>query len=149
MRPPWSISPSRMWIGVVILRVVESRVDRLKVTGSRYFSLGRIKEKVPALAEGQVLNVPRAQEQLAKLADETGDRKVTPVMRAGSTPGTVEVDLQVEDQLPLHGSVELNARNSVNTSRLRLIGQIRYDNLWQRLHSASLQYQVRRKTPTK
>jgi hemolysin activation/secretion protein len=128
--------------GVVILRVVESKVDRLKVSGSRYFSLGRIKEKVPALAEGQVLNVPKAQEQLAKLSEESGDRKITPVMRAGSTPGTVEVDLQVEDQLPLHGSLELNARNSIDTTRLRLIAQVRYDNLWQRLHSASLQYQV-------
>jgi len=133
--------------GVVVLRVVESKVDRLKVTGSRYFSLGKIKEKVPALAEGQVLNLPKAQEQLAKLSDETADRRVTPVMRAGGTPGTVEVDLQVEDELPLHGSVELNARNNVNTSRLRLIGQLRYDNLWQRLHSASLQYQVSPENP--
>ena len=33
---------------VVRLRVVEGRVQRLKVTGSRYFSLGRIRAQVPA-----------------------------------------------------------------------------------------------------
>jgi hemolysin activation/secretion protein len=133
--------------GVVVLKVGEGKVDRLKVTGSRYFSLGEIREKVPALAEGQALNLPEVQAQLGKLAGESADRKVTPVMRAGRTPGTVEVDLAVEDELPLHGGVELNGRNSVNTSRLRTIGTLRYDNLWQRFHSASLQYQVAPENP--
>jgi hemolysin activation/secretion protein len=134
--------------GVVVLKVGEGSVDRLKVTGSRYFSLGKIKEKVPALAEGQPLHLPSVQEQLGQLAGQSTDRTVTPVMRAGRTPGTVEVDLNVEDELPLHGSVELNARNSVNTTRLRLTGMVRYDNLWQMYHSASLQYQVSPEDPS-
>lgn len=128
--------------GVVILKVSEGKVDRLKVTGSRYFSLGKIREKVPALAEGQPLHMPTVQDQLSRVAGESADRTVTPVMRAGRTPGTVEVDLAVEDQLPLHGSLELNARNSINTTRLRLTASLRYDNLWQRFHSASLQFQI-------
>jgi hemolysin activation/secretion protein len=133
--------------GVVILKVGEGKVGRLKVTGSHYFSLGHIREKVPALAEGKALNLTEVQDQLSQLAGESADRTVTPVMRAGRTPGTMEVDLAVEDQLPLHGSVELNARNSANTSRLRLAGMVRYDNLWQRFHSASLQYQVSPEDP--
>jgi hemolysin activation/secretion protein len=133
--------------GVVLLKVSEGRVDRLRVSGSRYFSLGRIKDKVPALAEGEVLNLPEAQAQLAKLAAESPDRSVTPVMRAGRTPGTVEVDLGVEDTLPLHGGVELNGRNSINTERLRVVGSLRYDNLWQRFHSVSLQYQTAPENP--
>ncbi|MEW6039522.1 MAG: POTRA domain-containing protein [Pseudomonadota bacterium] len=128
--------------GVVILKVSEGKVDRLKVTGSRYFSLGRIKEKVPALAEGQPLNMPAAQEQLSKLSAENPDRTVTPVMRAGNTPGTVEVELAVDDQLPLHAGLEFNGRNSVATTRPRLIASARYDNLWQLNHSASLQFQI-------
>ncbi|UZR28839.1 ShlB/FhaC/HecB family hemolysin secretion/activation protein [Methylococcus mesophilus] len=128
--------------GVVILKVSEGKVDRLKVTGSRYFSLGHIKEKVPALAEGQPLNMPAAQEQLSKLSAENPDRTVTPVMRAGNTPGTVEVELAVDDQLPLHAGIEFNGRNSVDTSRTRLIASARYDNLWQLNHSASLQFQI-------
>jgi hemolysin activation/secretion protein len=128
--------------GVVILKVGEGRVDRLRITGSRYFSLGRIREQVPALAEGKPLNVPELQQQLGDLAGESADRVITPVMRAGRTPGTMEVELAVEDQLPLHGGVEVNARNSTNTTRLRTIGSIRYDNLWQLFHSASLQYQI-------
>jgi hemolysin activation/secretion protein len=128
--------------GVVILKVTEGSVDRLRVTGSRYFSPGHIKEKVPALAEGKPLNLPEAQKELSKLSAESPDRQVTPVMRAGTTPGTIDIDLEVKDELPIHGSVELNARNSINTTRLRLPVMLRYDNLWQLNHSASLQYQV-------
>lgn len=128
--------------GMVRLKVVEGTVERLKINGSRYFYLGRIREQLPALAAGQVPYMPNVQEQVGKLAAESADRQVTPIFRAGSTPGKTEVELRVKDQLPLHGSLEMNGRNSENTSRTRLIGSVRYDNLWQRLHSASLQYQV-------
>jgi hemolysin activation/secretion protein len=126
---------------IVVIQVGEGKVDRLKVTGSRYFSLGAIKAKVPALAEGKPLHLPTVQDQLAQLAGENADRTVTPIMRAGRTPGTVEVDLDVKDELPLHGGVEVNGRNSANTTRTRVLGTLRYDNLWQLHHSASLQYQ--------
>lgn len=127
--------------GVVVVKVGEGKVDRLKVVGARYFSLGAIKEKVPALEPGKALHLPTVQEQLAQLAGENADRSVTPIMRAGRTPGTVEVDLDVKDELPLHGGIEVNGRNSANTTRTRVQATLRYDNLWQRQHSASLQYQ--------
>ncbi len=128
--------------GLVHLQVVEGKVERLKITGSRYFHLDKIRNKVPALAAGQVPYMPNVQEQVADLGKQSPDREVTPIFRAGSTPGKTEVELRVKDQLPVHGSVEINGRNSEHTSRARLIGAIRYDNLWQLFHSASLQYQV-------
>ena len=128
--------------GVVVLAVTEGKIERVKISGSRYFSLGRIREKLPALADGKPLNLQQTQTQLAELAEQSGDRRITPVIRAGQTPGAVEVELKVDDRLPLHGSVELTTRNSVNTGLLRLSAMLRYDNLWQRFHSASLQYQL-------
>jgi hemolysin activation/secretion protein len=128
--------------GAVRLQVVEGSVEFLKISGARYYSLGKIREGVPALAEGQVPHMPTVQAQVAKLAQESSDRSVTPVFRAGSTPGKMEVELKVKDELPLHGGVEINGRNTESTTRTRLISSIRYDNLWQMFHSASLQYQV-------
>lgn len=128
--------------GLVRLKVVEGTVERLKVTGSRYFFLGKIRDKVPALAAGQVPYMPKVQEQVGELGKESADRQVTPIFRAGTTPGKTEVELRVKDTLPLHGSVEMNGRNSESTSRSRLIASLRYDNLWQSFHSASLSYQV-------
>lgn len=128
--------------GVVYLQVVEGKVSRLRVTDSRYFSLGKIKATIPEIAEGNVPNFKVMQKQLTELAGQSPDRKVQPVLRAGETPGTVEVDLKVKDELPLHGKIELNGRNTSSTSRLRLISTLRYDNLWQKFHSASVTYQV-------
>src|SRR5262249_43779166 len=105
------------------------------------YSQGRILEKVPELAEGQVPHFPMLQRQLAA-ANRPADAKVTPVVRAGRVPGTTDIDLTVADKLPLHGSLELNNRRSPNTKPLRLVGSLRYDNLLQRDHSLTFQFQT-------
>lgn len=128
--------------GVVRLRVTEGRVDRLRVTGSRYYSLGRIRSQVPALAPGTVPYLPEVQQQMSSANSASADRRITPVFRAGRTPGTVDVDLKVTDQPPWHASLEVNNRYSANTTHTRASGELRYDNLWQREHSLSLQYQT-------
>lgn len=127
--------------GVVRLKVTEGRVERLRVSGSRYYSLGRIKSKTADLEEGAVPYFPEVQKQIASV-NRGSDRRVTPVLRPGRTPGKVEVELKVDDKLPLHGSVEINDRYSANTTRTRINASLRYDNLWQREHSLSLGVQV-------
>lgn len=124
---------------VVLLNVTEGKVGRLRVKDSHYFTLGRIKALAPSVKEGEVPHFPTVQQDIAKL-NRTTDKRVTPVMKAGKTFGTVDVELKVEDNLPLHASLELNDRYSRDTSHLRLAGMIRYDNLWQREHSLSLNF---------
>lgn len=127
--------------GVVTLQVTEGKVARTRVVGSHYFSQGRILAKTPELAEGSVPYFPAMQKEIASV-NATADRRVTPVLKPGKTPGTIEADLMVNDKLPLHGSLELNNRYSANTTPWRLSGMVRYDNLWQREHSLALQYQI-------
>ena len=127
--------------GLVRLSVTEGKVGRLRIKDSRYYSLGLIREAVPSLAEGTVPHFPAVQNEMASLNRSAG-LSVSPVMRAGATPGTVDVDLNVKDQLPLYASVELNNRFSPNTTPLRLITTLRYDNLWQQRHSLNMQYQT-------
>jgi hemolysin activation/secretion protein len=119
---------------VVRLEVTEAPVKRLRVVDSRYFSPADIKAAIPELAEGKVPHFPEMQKQLGNL-NRSADRRITPVLRAGKTPGTVEVDLKVKDQLPLHGSVELNSRQIPNTTLTRLSTNLSWDNLWHRQHS--------------
>ncbi|HAJ72849.1 MAG TPA: ShlB/FhaC/HecB family hemolysin secretion/activation protein, partial [Methylophilaceae bacterium] len=92
-------------------------------------------------AEGKVPHFPTAQKELGTV-NRGQNRQVTPILRAGKTPGKVEVDLKVQDQLPLHGSLELNDKYSSNTTRTRLNGSVRYENLWQKDHSLGLSFQV-------
>jgi len=127
--------------GVVTLQVIEAPVSRLRVVGARYYSQGRILEKVPALAEGSVPNFKEVSTQLATV-NRSLDRGVSPMLRPGKEPGTTEVDLMVEDQRPLHGSLELNNNHSPDTTSSRLLASMRYDNLWQLEHSIGVQVQV-------
>jgi hemolysin activation/secretion protein len=132
--------------GVVMLKVTELSVGRLRVTGSRYFSPEDIKDKVPSLAEGNVPNYKAVSQEIAAI-NKSSERTITPTLRAGETPGTVEVDLQVEDQLPFHTTLELNDRASAQTRRLRASASVVYANLWQAGHSFSLQGQFTPEQP--
>lgn len=127
--------------GVVMLQVTEGTVGRLRVNGSRYFSPSQIKAQAPSMAPGTVVDFNQVSRDIVAL-NQLPDRKVTPVMRAGEIPGTVDIDLNVKDTLPLHGSVELNNRYSANTTPLRINGSVSYNNLWQLGHSAGFSFQV-------
>ncbi len=127
--------------GIVYLKVTQGRIARLRVNGSRYYSLDQIKREAPSLAEGAVPNFRDISRDIVGL-NQLPDRRVTPALSAGRVPGTYDVDLNVKDTLPLHGSVELNNRYSADTTRLRLNGSIDYDNLWQLGHSIGASFQV-------
>lgn len=127
----------RVDAGVVRLVVLEAPVERLRVTGARYFSQGFIRARVPALAEGEVPNFNRVQEQLAQLNRQPA-RQVQPVLRPGQVPGTIEAELKVDDRLPLSGGIEINNRHAADTEPFRLSANLRWDNLFQREHSLAL-----------
>jgi hemolysin activation/secretion protein len=127
--------------GIVHLQVIENPVGRLRVVDSKYHLPSEIKETAPAIAEGKVLNMKDVQNDIVALNQEPG-LKVTPQLKAGKVPGTVDVDLQVEDSLPLHGSVELNNQYNQSTQPLRVVGSLNYDNLWGIGHSISASYQT-------
>ena len=133
--------------GLIRLQVIEGQVERLKVSGNRYTARSDLRAEVPELAAGSVPHFPTMQAELAQ-AGRSPDRRVTPLLRPGVRPGTMEVELAVEDELPLHGNIELNNRQSPDTSPLRLEAGIRYGNLFQKQHSAGLNYVVAPESPS-
>ena len=127
--------------GIVFLDVKENPVGRLRVKGAKYFLPEEVKKGAPSLQEGRVVDFNEVKKDIVRL-NAWPDRRVTPVLRPGITPGTVDVDLNVEDSLPLHGSIEINNRYSPETTELRLNGSISYNNLWQLGHSAGFSFQI-------
>lgn len=132
--------------GMVRLEVIESTIRRVRITGNEYFTMENILTDMPTLREGEVLNLPHLQEELM-LANRNADLRVEPVLTPGKEFGTVDVELKVKDNRPLHGSLELNNRNSNDTTDLRLNGVLRYENLWQKEHTVSAQFQTSPQDP--
>ncbi len=120
---------------VVKLLVQEGRVERLKISGAEHFLPSVIREGTPSLAAGSVPRFAEVQDELTALGRRSSDLQITPLLRPGKAPGKVEVELKVEDKTPVHGSVELNNKQSYGTEQGRLEASLRYDNLFQRGHS--------------
>jgi hemolysin activation/secretion protein len=124
--------------GVVILQVSETRVGRVRVVGAEYTSPLAVRDQVPALQEGKVPDFSQAQTELTAL--NRANRQVMPVVRQGIVPGTMDVDLKVDDKSPWRASLGVNNDRSADTKPLRAIASIGHDNLWQLGHSASLSF---------
>lgn len=136
-----SIPQQNASTGVITLVVSENRVGRVRVKGARYYDPDTIKRGAPAVVEGKIVNFNDVTKDIVGL-NQWPDRRVTPALKAGVAPGTVDIDLNVEDKVPFHGNVEFNNRQSPGTTPFRITSTLHYDNLWQLGNSFSFTYQV-------
>lgn len=127
--------------GIVQITVNETPVGRVRVVDAKHHSLAGVRESVPSLREGEPINFGELQRDIAA-ANRYPDRSVSPTFNPGQVPGTIDVELRVEDSSPFHASLELNNDNSPTTSPLRLAGTVRYSDLWQLGHTISATYAV-------
>lgn len=145
-----SIPPQKVKDGTVILQVTEPRIRHLNVVGSKYHSIEAIKAEVPGLSEGITPNTVQVQKQLISV-NRDPDRIVTPTLHAQDAehvdPDAIDMDLLVDDKLPLHGNFEVNNRYNQNTSDVRASANLSYGNLWQRGDTFALTMQEAIKRP--
>jgi len=128
--------------GIIKMGIVEGKVQRLRITGANYYTLSGIRNELPAIKEGQTPYFPAVQQQLSKINARSQHLKVTPVLKPGKFPGSVDIELKVKDELPWVNQLALSNYNSANTTRPRLEFNTAYNNLWQKDHGLSLQYQT-------
>ena len=132
--------------GIIRLEVSQGAVARLRVKGSRWFLPSEIEKALPSVAEGKTPDLNKFTKEIIAV-NRLADRRVTPELRPGMEPGTVDIDLTVEDKLPLHGSLELNNRYSADTTELRINGAMTYGNLFQKGHIVGGNFQVAPENP--
>jgi hemolysin activation/secretion protein len=123
--------------GIVQLAVHEAPLGKVQVVDARHHSADAARAQIASLVEGKPINIADLQREVTE-ANRFPDRTIQPKFKAGETPGTVDIDLAVQDKLPLHASLELNNDHSPNTHPLRLTGTVRYTNLWGAGHTLSL-----------
>jgi len=127
--------------GRVRIEVIEARVGVVSVDnpGIDWYSEAGVRKATSHLVSGALVRSEDLEADIGR-ANRPRDRRVTPVLKAGETPGSVDVDLKVDDRIPLHGSVEWNNYRTPGTPRNRMTVRASYENLWQLEHEAALQY---------
>src|SRR5689334_22550436 len=81
-----NIPPQKVGDGVVRLSVLEGRVGKLKIAGSKYHSLAVIRDKAAELNPDKVPDFNEVQKELGQL-NRSPDMQVQPLLRASDTPG--------------------------------------------------------------
>jgi hemolysin activation/secretion protein len=142
-----TLPPQTVRGGVVMLKAVETKVGTVAVNGQNHVAPERVQQALPSLAPGAVPNLPTLNKELVALNSKSGDLQVTPTMKPGKEPDTIDVALDVQDKLAVHGGLELNNKYSRDTSPLRLQANVEYDDLWGLNHSLSGLYSVAPQNP--
>lgn len=126
--------------GVLSLEVQPQAIGQVVVAGDTR-AKAAVLAKAPSLTPGATPNLPAFQRDVIAM-NANPNRRVTPELKAGVAPGTLDVVLTVEESSPWHAQAEVNNFRSAATSDLRASGTIRYDNLWGRGDSLSLSAQT-------
>lgn len=132
--PPQSVAQAEL-----TLDVIEAQIHQRTITGSQFHLPSVIARQTPSLAPGNVPNFEDMQAELARV-QSSADLQITPVITPSDDPRKLGIELKVQDQLPLHASVEVNSKQSFNTHRGRMEAALHYDNLFQRGHSIGVNW---------
>ena len=134
-----TLPPQKLTNGIVQVKVVEGRLDKINIKDNHHFSDANIRRALPSLTTNILINNKWFQPELDQ-ANANRDRQIYPVIAPGPDPGTTELTLNVKDRLPLHGRVEINDKSSPDTPLLRLDTAVQYGNLWQLEHQIGFDY---------
>ncbi len=134
-----TLPPQRITNGTVKVKIIEGRLNAIRITGNQHFSTNNIRRALPGLTTNILLNTKWFQPELDR-ANANKDRQIYPVISPGPEPGTSDLTLQVKDRLPLHGRVEVNDKSTPGTALLRTDVSVQYDNLWELEHAIGVDY---------
>lgn len=125
--------------GILQLEVAEQAIGQVLVEGAR--RPDAVRAMAPSLTPGRTPNLPDFQRDVMAL-NQVASRRVTPELRAGEAPGTLDVVLTVEESAPYGASIEANNFRSAATTPYRVSASLRHDNMFGRGDSLSVSAQV-------
>jgi hemolysin activation/secretion protein len=129
----------RLDLGVITLRVIESRIGKVTVEGNRFFDETNIRSSLPSLREDVS---PRAGDisANAQLANENPAKQVDIVLRPGEKQGVVDATVDVIDIRPLKAFLTFDNTGNRQTGHYRLGVGVQHANLFNRDHVATFNY---------
>lgn len=124
---------------VVQLRVLETRIGRVIVSGNVHVDEANVRRALPTLVEGQTPNTEALSTSL-RLANDNPARKITLKLQSGEQAGELDAALEVADERPWKASVNLDNSGTEQTGKTHAGFVLQNANLWGRDHVLSLQY---------
>ncbi len=125
--------------GVIDLRVIETLVDHVTVTGHVRLDETNIRRSLPDLQEGESPNLDTISRAL-KLANENPAKKVTLNLQSSATVARVDATLNVEEESPWRAALDISNSGTQETGRTNLSVSLQYANLWNQDHVGSISY---------
>ena len=124
--------------GVVKLLVVEARLERVVVEGAKHHDDANILRSLPALRQGEVVNIDELQRNL-NLANESFAKNTAVTFRQSESTGQTDALVRVVDDRPLRFITSLDNSGNRSTGRYRLGVSLLHANLFDRDHTLSAQ----------
>lgn len=133
-----ALPPSVPADGVVRLRVHETRIGKVTVSGNEHFSEQGLRAALPALKEQESPSFLRLSRQLF-LVNDNPSRQVALAFSPGEG-GTADVAVKVADEPPLKMALSLDNTGTHATGRARATLLATHANLWDAGHEAAASY---------
>jgi hemolysin activation/secretion protein len=103
---------------VVIIQVVEGKVESISVVGNKSYSTSFIENHLSVINQDPSLKEDRLEKALV-LLNAYPSLDVKAALKAGTTPGTTDVIAQVSDKFPVWGNIFYDNYGTSDTSRNR------------------------------
>jgi hemolysin activation/secretion protein len=132
--------------GVVVLKVVETKIGRVSVKNNQYFDEANIRRSLPSLQEGRTPDLAAVSRNL-KQGNENPSKEVTMKLQSGEKDDEVDAVLDVKDQSPWKVMANADNTGTEQTGKTHLGFILQNANLFGRDHLVSLQYTTSAEEP--
>ncbi len=125
--------------GVVTLKVIETRIGKISVSGNKFFSDDNIRDSLPTLQTGQTPLMAQISANL-KVANENPAKKAVVQLQSSDERGVVNANLQVTDEKPWSAALTADNTGDEITGRNRLTAVYQNANMGGWDHVLTMQY---------
>src|SRR3984957_16718543 len=134
--------------GIVRLKVVETRIGKVRVVGNTAHSEANIRRSLPDVTPNAIPNTEAISAEL-RMANENPSKKVNLELQSGEQPGVIDALEQVTDSRTWSVGGELDNSGYESSGRTHLTAQYQNFDLGGLDHTFSAQYTTSTEDPSK
>ena len=134
--------------GVVHIKVVETRIGKVRVVGNSTHSEANIRRSLPEVTENAIINTEVLSAQL-RVANENPSKKVNLEMQSSDQPGVIDAVEQVTDTRPWSVGGVIDNSGYESSGRTHVTAEYQNFDLGGLDHTFSAQYTTSTEDPSK